>query len=249
MITINSYIIFAPSVIQKARDSMSLQKQFKRKDLKKPDLLHIVTVRFYHYYEKHRLAMISAVCGLLILGVGAGGFIYNRQLNEMKMESLYYKMVKVWIERKDKSLGSAIKQLQDIITKIDEGKVKQRAKLLLADALFESKNFEQAIPLYTEVQEKSEAGQLDYDLARVGLGYSLEAKKDYNKAIEVYKSVISGNSNYPLFYIYFGLARCQSESGDKASAQLALREILNKFPEHGDIEKAQTMLKKLDDTA
>ena len=228
---------------------MALQKQFKRKDLKKPDLLHVLTVRFFNYYEKNRLAMIAAVCGLLIVVLGAGGFIYNRQLQEMEMESLYYTMVKVWAEKKDKSLGNAIKRLQDIIAKIDEGKVKQRAKLLLADALFESKKFEQAIPLYTEVQEKSEAGQLDYDLARVGLGYSLEAKKDYNKAIEVYKSVINGNTNYPLFYIYFGLARCQSESGDNASAQLALREMLNKFPEHGDIEKAQTMLKKLDDTA
>jgi len=228
---------------------MALQKQFKRKDLKKPDLLHVLTIRLFNYYEKSKWTLIAAVCGAVVVAAGVWAYQYNRQIHEREMEGLYFKMVKVWTNKKDKSIGTAIAQLQDIAAKIDDTNVKQRASLLLADAFFESKNFDRAIPLYTRVQEKSKVGQLDYDLARVGLGYSLEAKMEYNKAIEVYKSVVSSNTNYPLFYIYLGMARCHSLSGDPKNAQLVLRETLNKFPDHGHIAKAKTMLKNIEDSA
>ena len=77
----------------------------------------------------------------------------------------------------------------------------------------------------------------------MGLGYSLEAKKEYKMAIDVYKSIVNDNTNYPLFYIYLGMARCIFLKGDSQSAQLVLREMLNKFPGHSDIDKAQTLLK------
>ncbi len=227
---------------------MALQKQFKRKDLKKPDLLHVVTVRFYDYYEKSKWIVIAAVCGVMIFGGGIWLYQNNLQNHEKEMETLYFKMVKVWSGKKEKSVDSVIKELKSIIENISDSKVKQRASLLLADALFESKNYDEAVALYTRTQEKSKIGQLNYDLARVGLGYSLEANKEYNKAIGIYKSIVNNNTNYPLFYIYLGMARCNSLNGDPESAQLVLRELLSKFPDHSNIAKAKTMLKNIEES-
>ena len=94
---------------------MALQKQFKRKDLKKPDILHVVTVRFFNYYEKSKWTLIAAVCGLIIFAGSVWAYQYYRQVHEKEMETLYFKMVKVWASKNDESIGRAITELQAII--------------------------------------------------------------------------------------------------------------------------------------
>ena len=228
---------------------MALQKQFKRKDLKNPDMLHVLTVRFFKFYENSKWLLIGSVCLVLVIGVGIIAYQYNSQLHEKKMESLYFQMVKVWTNEKDKSLGNAIGQLKEIIANIDDSKVKQRASLLLADAMYESKKYDEALPIYIKVKDLSKMGDLDFDLARVGIAHSLEAKKEFQKAIEMFKSIINGNSNYPLFYIYMGMARCHGWLNDSKSAELVLREALDKYPDHADIAKLQSLLKNIEDAS
>jgi len=225
---------------------MALQKQFKRKDLKEPDMLHVLTVRFFKFYEKSKWLFIGSVLFVVAIGVGILVFQYNSQLHEKKMEGLYFQMVKIWANENDKSLGNAITKLQEIITKIDDSKVKQRASLLLADAMYESKKYDQALPIYTSVKDFSKLGNLDFDLARVGMAHTLEAKTEYQKAIEVYKSIVNGSTNYPLFYIYLGMARCHFSLKDLKNGELVVREALDKFPDHADITKLQTMLKNIE---
>ncbi|MGV7221185.1 MAG: tetratricopeptide repeat protein [Nitrospinales bacterium] len=225
---------------------MALQKQFKRKDLKNPDMLHVLTVRFFKFYEKSKWLFIGSVFLVTAVGVGVLAFQYNSQLHEKKMETLYFQMVKIWANEKDKSLGNAITKLQDIISKIDDSKVKQRANLLLADAMYESKKYDSALPIYTNVKNLSKMGDLDFDLARVGMAHTLEAKAEYTKAIEIFKSIVIGNSNYPLFYIYLGMARCYLSLDDSKNVELVLREALDKFPDHADIAKLQLMLNDLE---
>ena len=225
---------------------MALQKQFKRKDLKKPDLLHALVAKFINYYEKSKWVIIAGALGVVVFAGSIWAYQYNLQAREKRMESLYFKMVKVWAGTKDKSVGNAIKELKAILDKIGDSKVKQRASLLLGDAMYESRNYGQAISIYNRVEVNSKLGDLNFDLARVGLGYSLEANKEYGMAIDVYKSIVNNNTNYPLFYIYLGMARCNFLMGDSENAQLVLREMLNKFPGHSDIAKAQTMLKNVE---
>jgi tetratricopeptide (TPR) repeat protein len=225
---------------------MALQKQFKRKDLKKPDMLHVLTVRFFDFYEKSKWLFIGSVFLVAAIGAGIWAFQYNSQLHEKKMETLYFRMVKIWASEKDKSLGNAITKLQDIIAKIDDSKVKQRASLLLADAMFESKKYDEALPIYTKVKDLSKMGDLDFDLARVGMAHTLEAKAEFAKAIEIFKSIINESTDYPLFYMYLGMARCHSSLNDSKNAELVLREALDKFPDHADIAKLQQMLNNLE---
>jgi tetratricopeptide (TPR) repeat protein len=224
---------------------MALQKQFKRKDLKKPDMLHVLTVRFFQFYENSKWLFFGCIFLLVVVGGGLWAYQYNSHLHEKKMETLYFQMVKIWANEKDKSLGTAINKLEEIIANIDESKVKQRASLLLADALYESKKYDKALPVYTKVKNLSKIGDLDFDLARVGLAHTLEAKADYQKAIETFKSIINGSTNYPLFYMYLGMARCHISLNDSKNAELVLREGLDKFPDHTDIAKIQLMLKDL----
>jgi tetratricopeptide (TPR) repeat protein len=228
---------------------MALQKQFKRKDLKKPDMLHVLTVRFFNYYETNKKSFYTSIFFVVAVGIAVILFLYNSQLQEKNMETSYFQIVKIWADDKDKSLGNSIARLKEILAQIDDSKVKQRASLLLADAYYESKKYKQALPIYAEVKGQSKLGDLDFDLARVGMAHTLEADGQYQKAIEMFKTIINGSSNYPLFYIYLGMARCHSSLNDSKSAELVLREALDKFSEHAEIAKLEVMLKNIENTS
>ncbi len=225
---------------------MALQKQFKRKDLKKPDPFVAFSARFYSLFDKNRKKFILGLGGILLVCGAAWLFNYNRDVQEARMESLYFEMYNVWNGGGKNSPEKAISKLKKINDKIKDGMPKQRANLLLADALYENKNYEESINFYEKVKNSSKEGQLTHVLSQVGLGNSFEGKKDYTKAIEIYKAIIESDTDYPLFYIYYGMARCYSLDNDEKNALLILREMMSKFPAHGEIVKVEAMLKKLE---
>ena len=225
---------------------MALQKQFKRKDLKKPDPFVALSARFYSLFDKNRKKFILGLGGILLVCAAAWLFNYNRDVQEARMESLYFEMYNVWNGSGKNSPEKAISRLKIINDKIKDGKPKQRANLLLADALYENKNYEESINFYEKVKDSSKEGQLTHVLSQVGLGNSFEGKKNYTKAIEIYQAIIESDTDYPLFYIYYGMARCYSLDNDEKNALLILREMMSKFPAHGEIVKVETMLKKLE---
>jgi len=225
---------------------MALQKQFKRKDLKKPDPFVALSARFYSFFDKNRKKFILGLGGILLVCGAAWLFDYNRDVQEARMESLYFEMYNVWNGSGKNSPEKAISRLKIINDKIKDGEPKQRANLLLADALYENKNYEESINFYEKVKDSSKEGQLTHVLSQVGLGNSFEGKKNYTKAIEIYQAIIERDTDYPLFYIYYGMARCYSLDNDEKNALLILREMMSKFPAHGEIVKVKTMLKKLE---
>lgn len=225
---------------------MALQKQFKRKDLKKPDPFVALSARFYSFFDKNRKKFILGLGGILLVCGAAWLFNYNRDVQEARMESLYFEMYNVWNGSGKNSPEKAISRLKIINDKIKDGKSKERANLLLADALYENKNYEESINFYEKVKDSSKEGQLTHVLSQVGLGNSFEGKKNYTKALEIYQAIIESDTDYPLFYIYYGMARCYSLDNDEKNALLILREMMSKFPAHGEIVKVETMLKKLE---
>lgn len=225
---------------------MALQKQFKRKDLKKPDPFVAFSSRVYALFEKNQKIFVISLGGILLVAGAVWLFNYNRGVQEARMESLYFKMSTIWNEVGKDDPDKAISKLKKINDRIKDGKPKQRGNLLLADALYENKNYHEAINIYEIVANNSAAGQLTHVLAQVGLGNSFEGKKDYKKAIDIYKTIIASDTDYPLFYVYYGIAQCYSLDNDEKNALLILREMISKFPTHGEIVKVKAMLRKLE---
>ena len=91
----------------------------------------------------------------------------------------------------------------------------------------------------------SSPGAINYQMAQVGLAYSYESKKEFKKAIEIFKSVVDANTSYPLFEIYWSLSRCYELSNDNANALLILREMQIKFAESQQVDKINQRIKQL----
>ena len=160
----------------------------------------------------------------------------------MKFESLYFKMEKIAEESEEK--GKKIQeQLIAIRDQIDEGSHRNRASLFLADIYFQYEDFDKAKTIYEEVRSKSTG--LNHEMAAVNLAYTYEAMGNLKKAIDLYKLTINSNSNFPLFQVYWSLARCHENNNDISSALLILREMQIKFSGSAELKNIDSRIQEL----
>ena len=96
---------------------------------------------------------------------------------------------------------------------------------------------------FLEIKNNSQG--LYHQMAIIGLGYIHEAKGEFKNAIDLYKSVIDANTSFPLFQVYWSLARCHISNNDTSNALLVLREMQIKFSETAELEKIDRRIKQL----
>jgi tetratricopeptide (TPR) repeat protein len=161
------------------------------------------------------------------------------------MESLYFGMEKVR-NAKDPQSEKVTDRMEKLLTEFSEGQQKQRATLMLADELYRTREYERAISLYQDLLKSTRPDQISYQLASMGVAYSLEGKKDYKQAIAAYKTIIEKPSGYPLFHIYLSLARCYELNNEQNGALLTLREMKEKFSGHSKQDIVDSRLKELE---
>jgi predicted negative regulator of RcsB-dependent stress response len=224
---------------------MAKKEKFKRKQLKEADQFLTLTEHAMLYTSKHSKSImtISGVALLLILAVM--GFQYNKQVNSMRMESLYSDMTQLIKDKKDQDSKEVAPQLAKILEEFSNGSQKLRAKLLLADYYHRHGNYSQAMDLYNAVKSSSKSGDLQNQLATIGLAYSYEGKKEYKQGIELLRTLIDNSQGFPLFDIYFSLARCYELDKDNTKSLQILREMQTRFVDHPRLNLVDRQIQKL----
>lgn len=227
---------------------MAIEPKISRKDLKlkQPDQFQVLNARFVKFCLENRGALI--IVALVIIAVVAGFLFYSQlaKSNVLEMENRYFKLDKLRIQMEKKPAPALFSQMQEMLSGFTEGPQKIRARLLLADIHFREGRYGAAETLYQDVINNISQNDFKYNVAQSGLAYSLEGKKDYKRAIKIYKSIIDSAHGFPLFYTYVALSRCHELSGDPKSAILVLREIQSKFQRHSDIGKVSLMIRRLE---
>ena len=82
-------------------------------------------------------------------------------------------------------------------------------------------------------------------MARISLAYVYESMEDYKKAIDLLNIAIDSKSKFPLFQVYWSLARCHENNKDTSNALLILREMQIKFSSPADLEKIDIKIQQL----
>ena len=223
---------------------MAKTAKVRRKDLIQPDQFISTTDILIAYCSKHKTGLISIVISLIVVVFSGLWIKYNQNKKNLGMESLYFKVEQAKLA-KERNPKDKIKQIGLFIDEFSEGPQKQRALLVLADEYFNEASYDKAIEFYQNVLN-GRGPPLYQQLANMGIAYSLEGKKDYKNAINAYKTTIEYSSEYPLFDIYVGLARCYQLNNEKNEALLILREMQNKFTSHSKIAVIKSKIKALD---
>lgn len=225
---------------------MAQENKLKRKDLKEPDQFLMASNEFLDFLTRNKSVLVSLLVGILVIG---GGFLFVTQQKSsetFKMESLYFQMAQLVEDEKEPAGEPLISKLNSLLGQFEEGDQKLRAMLLLGDAQYQNKQYEDALSSFKMVSDKTRPGTLNYYMAQSGTAHSYEGKKDFNNAITHYKNIIDHPGESPLFYVYLGLARCYELTQDTQNALLILREMQTKFPKHAGLEKVNLSLMRLE---
>ena len=210
--------------------------------LKEPDQFLSSTDKAMLFFRQNRFFVIGGIIVVMLFGLSFLGYQNYQKSRIMKFESLYFKMEKIVEESKEK--GKKLQeQLIKIRDQIDEGPHKNRASLFLADIYFQNEDYDKAKSIYQEVRSKSRG--LNHEMAAVNLAYTYEAMGDLKKAIDLYKLAINSNSNFPLFQVYWSLARCHENNNDTSNALLILREMQIKFAGSAELKNIDSRIKEL----
>ncbi len=225
---------------------MAKRLKVTRKELlKEPDQFLSTSQKVSLYVSQHKKNLLIGVGAIVAVFALIGGYRYNQEVQNMRMESLYFKMVKIHEQKPGKDSQDNTGELEKLLGQFSDGPQQMRASLLLAEEYFLKEQFDKAIALYTDVQQRSESKDLSSQLAKVGLAYSYEGKKDYAKSIETYKSLVNKANGFPLFDVYISLARCYELNKDKKNALLTLREIETKFQGHPQMQSVERQISRL----
>ena len=222
---------------------MAKKIKITRKELlKEPDQFLSSTDKAMLFFRKNRSFVIGGVVGVMVLGLSFLGYQNYEKSETMKFESLYFKMEKI-AEESEKKGKKLQEQLIEIRDQISEGPHRNRASLFLADIYFQYEEFDKAKSIYEEVRSNSSG--LNHEMAAVNLAYTYEAMGNLKKAIGLYKLAINSNSNFPLFQVYWSLARCHANNNDTSSALLILREMQIKFSGSAELKNIDSRIQEL----
>jgi tetratricopeptide (TPR) repeat protein len=220
-----------------------MAKKISRKELlKQPDQFLSSTDKAMLFFTNNRSAVIGSIVTVVVCGLSLLGYQNYQQSQTMKFEAMYFNMEEIAKIEEAKG-NNPESQLVKIRDQISEESHRNRASLLLADVYFQYGNFDKAKSTYQEVRNSS--GGLNHQMANVGLAYTYEAMGEFKKAIDLYKLTIDTNDNFPLFQVYWSLARCHENNKDTPNALLILREMQIKFSGRAESEKIENQIKQL----
>lgn len=225
---------------------MTQEHKLTKKELKGPDSFQRFSAGLVAFMDANR-NLLFAIAGLGAVVLAGSWFWAERQEQQAEgMEKLYFQMEKLQQRQQENPEQEVTGEMQKLLTQFAESPQKMRARLLLAEAYYENGKYDPSIQMYAEVSSLAKPGSLNHVLAQKGLAYNHEAKKDFKKAVEIYKSIIDSSANFPLFYIYMGLARSYEALNDPDNAKLILREMQTKFSSHPELETVNRKLKQLE---
>ena len=218
---------------------MANKIKITRKELlKEPDQFLSFSEKAMLFFTKNRSKVIITITAVLIAGLSFLGYKSYQKSQIMKYEALYFNMVEI-----AKSEGAEADKLIKIRDQIKVRNHRNRASLLLADLYYMNKEFDKAQTTFLEIINDSQG--LNHQMANIGLAYTYEAKGEFRDAINLYKSVIDENTSFPLFQVYWSLARCHVNNNDNSNALIILREMQIKFSGTAELEKIDRRIKQL----
>jgi predicted negative regulator of RcsB-dependent stress response len=220
-----------------------MAKKISRKELlKQPDHFISSTDKAMLFFTNNRSTVIGTILTIVVGGLSLVGYHNYQQSQTMKFEAMYFDMEEV-IKTEDAKGSNPETQLVKIRNQINGKSHRNRASLLLADVYFQNGDFDKAKSTYLDIRNNSQ--DLNHQMANVGLAYTHEALGEYKKAIDLFKLAIDTNDNFPLFQVYWSLARCHEKNKDTSNALLILREMQIKYLGKTESEKIEYQIKQL----
>lgn len=211
--------------------TISLQR---KKELSQPDEFITLTSRAIDFATDHKNTLIGVVCGLLIIIVGIVGFQYYAAYKADKASLLLVNATDAYNKiNTDKNPEAALEgtrdQLEKLINAYSGTPAGKAARLKLADAFFQSEQYDKAVALYNDALKIFQDQPTLRDIAQIGLAYAYEAKGDRTTAIQHFQKIADQKTATYKADALFHLGILYRESGDTDSSAAAFKKIVDTY--------------------
>ncbi len=212
---------------------MAVKRVSRKKLLKEPDEFISTTSKVIQFLREHeRQLTIYGIIVLVIAALAGGAYTYlgwqrgKAQSAQQQGLRLYQDAFRQGAnpEGEKENLQKALAKFQEALSIYRWGRVAQISELYIGHCDFALKQYDQAIAAYSRCLEGPFRS-----MALDGLGYSYEAKGDYNKALEDYQKNMAENSPYQE-EAALGAARCYEALNQKQKALEVYQKALAKNP-------------------
>jgi tetratricopeptide (TPR) repeat protein len=213
---------------------MPTKKISRKKLLNEPDEFISTTGKVVQFLREHgRKVALYAVVVIALVAAGFGGYSYFRW-QQGKAQVIQQQAFKFYQETFNKTANpegdkenfkKALAKFQEALAVYSRGSVGQVSRIYSGHCLYGLKEYDQAIPAYSQCVESPFRS-----LALNGLGYCYEAKGDYAKAAGNYQKVSEQNDNLYQEESMLDLARCYETLKQKDKALEVYQKALAKNP-------------------
>jgi tetratricopeptide (TPR) repeat protein len=208
----------------------------RKRDLNDPDEFISFWTKTVDFVTAHKVQVSCALGFLLVLLIVAATVLYFLKQSENKAFSLLEKGIDKYqtllkTETPENAYKDAEKAFEKIIKKYSGREGGKLASLFYADMSYDAKDYDKAISLYKPLLEEFKDKPFLKNLVLNGLGYSYEAKKNYQTA-SMYFERVATDQNYPIKdEALFNLGEMYAATGNKDKSKNAFKKILSDYPE------------------
>jgi tetratricopeptide (TPR) repeat protein len=211
---------------------MAAKRSNFRKSLKGPDEFVTLSSRILQSvvaYKKHALAAIGGIF-LLVVAVLLFGYF-----SEKSEKHALLRLSQIMAKYADQDASQEMSEIKDELRQFIDGYGRYSggkfARLELANLYFSEGDYDQAIELYGRSAKDFQSVAFMKMLAKSGLGYSLEAKGEYEKAVECFESVAANSKDAMADEALFSLGRLYAALGNSEKQSEASSRLIEEYPD------------------
>lgn len=187
---------------------------------------------------------IVAIAAAVIVLITAGSVYYFKMRTNKEMDAAN-RLSKAMADIRQKNFQVAILDLKSISDDFG-GEIGSTALFSLANAYYDSKNYDEAINTYKKYLDDYQIDDITTASALAGIAISLECKQEFLAAGDKFAEDLEKYSNSPSAADYYlGAIRNYVQGGDKQKADKMLTEMQEKFPQTDYLRTATRLAMQL----
>ncbi len=212
-------------------------KKITKKQLKQPDEFFTFTDHAFHFVMRHRkqFATGGIIVLIVVLSIVLFRFWEDKKEGEANQKlTLALESVEAVMNPSPQATPAndqgALEKLDELTKGFPGTYAGKLALLYKGTLLLKMGQFDEAIQSFQTFLSKMGKEKAYGLLALDGLGFAYEGKKDYEKAIESYKQIITADEKFGSGEAYLKIGRCYEKLGKSKEAVESYQSFLKSSP-------------------
>jgi len=221
------------------------KKRLTRKELlKEPDEFMTITGKIIQFVRTYQKYIVYGVSAVMIIGLAFAGVRYYRNWKENKAYASLEQAVDQYrtMEEKNKDLSSTKGDFQTLVQKYSGYSAGKIARVIYANLCYETGDYDSALDQYKKsLKDFSDHPSLK-TFIQSSIGYSYQAKKNYQAAAEQFEAMVSDPTIYMKDEALFNLGLLYAKLGKPDKSRQAFEKILSDYTDSTYIEMVKEEL-------